>query len=853
MRIPSRVLVVTLVICVMTYPPRSSAQKPGSQGQNTQGAPQNASSPSLQGLSWPQATWDRDLGLPPGLEKNGTVLACYTLAYGNSSTQPLLLKPANSYDERTKFSAECEADANGNLKEKGSTKKRCELARQQKITELKWEVEKDKFSGLDTKQAQAKVDQAKKSGFKGVRWSYCKTLDSEHPILMGQTLVIGIDIDSALSERVKILNINLTNQQGNPINPTPVRASFGNSATTATNAGVGPYYLTWPNEIPGDSIPTVNVNVVYTPPMPGDKWQPGTFYPAGIVVADPNGNGHYYTASSGGVSAANANDRPLFPAPGIQQIFDGTARWVDNGNTQPQSGGPGSAGATGSSGFALWIPASSYSRNQVIFNPYNGHYYSNLAVGNATCTQSVPPNTCVQTSGPPTDPFSVPTPTIADGTVTWADQGTDPPPVPAPAARVAGANYGNGVYVQSPDGHYYKAVQAGGGVAGMGPSPFPIVAVPGVVTDGGVVWGMNDNVAAAGLPSWSPNTKYLKGKSVRGSNGHIYTAGTLVGISGAIPTQPYFATTPAFSEVTETTTSVLASSNVSPGSNVVVSVPSTVGFSVGSYVALGTGDSEELSQIGSIEPGKSITLLSVAHKHETPFPVTQNQEGLNIRWEDIGTTPPASVASGQPPDQVVSLLNFQYAQSHSLSYYNLASGVMYSWAKSRSFGFQPAGCSNSAGSTTPCVPTQIGSSRTVDPVLLFTVYPKPWDSESRCPGNWCLGRFKTNPPGLSFGLSLSSPSSSFYAGASFEILRNLQVVVAANFAKEAMLAPTSTSQPSSATMSGTPVTVQKFTTAPSVGLTLNILGFVQSLFGGGGGGAGKGGGTASPSGSTSSP
>ena len=41
--------------------------------------------------------------------------------------------------------------------------------------------------------------------FNGVKWSYCANLDSDHPIKMDQTLVIGIDVKGALSPRLKIL------------------------------------------------------------------------------------------------------------------------------------------------------------------------------------------------------------------------------------------------------------------------------------------------------------------------------------------------------------------------------------------------------------------------------------------------------------------------------------------------------------------------------------------------------------------------------------------------------------------------------------------------------------------------
>src|SRR5271156_5696836 len=319
-KVGSRALIPVALFWMMAHSPLASAQKPGTQtqqpGQSAPGSQQGGGGASLQGLSWPRSTWDSDLGLPATIGGDETVLVCYTLMYGNSATQPLILKPANTYDERGPFAQTCKADDRGNLLDKGPVKKRCEVAQQQKISELEWAVHKMELQdaekklpapSADTSNAKSAAEDAKRNGFKDIKWSYCSKLDAEHPIRMGQTLVIGIDTNHAAGERVKILNLNLTNQQGNPINPTPVRQSFGSSGSTPTNleAGHGPYYLTWPNQIPGDAVPTVNVNAVYTPPIPGDKWLPGTFYPAGSIVTNSNADGHYYVATSGGVSSAN--------------------------------------------------------------------------------------------------------------------------------------------------------------------------------------------------------------------------------------------------------------------------------------------------------------------------------------------------------------------------------------------------------------------------------------------------------------------------------------------------------------------------------------------------------------------
>jgi hypothetical protein len=57
-----------------------------------------------------------------------------------------------------------------------------------------------------------------------------------------------------------------------------------------------------------------------------------------------------------------------------------------------------------------------------------------------------------------------------------------------------------------------------------------------------------------------------------------------------------------------------------------------------------------------------------------------------IQWEDLGTTLPSSVSVGIPPsDQTVNVLTYTFPQSHALSYFNLASGVLVSSIKTRSF------------------------------------------------------------------------------------------------------------------------------------------------------------------------
>jgi hypothetical protein len=196
------------------------------------------------------------------------------------------------------------------------------------------------------------------------------------------------------------------------------------------------------------------------------------------------------------------------------------------------------------------------------------------------------------------------------------------------------------------------------------------------------------------------------------------------------------------------------------------------------------------------------------------------------------TTPPASAS-----EATVSIVNQTLPPVHALSVFNLTTGVVYSGVRNRTFGYAavPAGttpsttCNVAASTSTPaynCV--QTGSSPIIDPVLFFTYYPHPIDAERPY-------RIEDMIPGLSLGISLSSPSSNFYVGFSSEIRRNVQLVYGFTAAKRAYAVSSAYNAPVSAS-SASPATVQKFDKSFYVGLSFNILGFIQSLTGGGGGG-----------------
>jgi hypothetical protein len=613
---------LVLSLSMFVWVGSANAQK-GSTG-SASGA---SSSGGLPGLSYDQAHWPSDLTLPR-IPESKRVLACYQISYANNTAQPFVLLPIHPQSSSTEreeapFVYSCKSGANKN------------------------DDVKKKWCGVHPNGS----------------WSPCSYLDEQHPIKMGQNLVIGIDMSPVAIERLKTLNINITTAQSNPINPTPVRPSLNNSGAGSVALGQD-LYLTWPNPIPGDVIPTISLNVIYSPPISGELWSRKTFYPIGSIITLSSRSGHYYLAVGSGVSG---DSEPNLPIAVPASVSDGDITWMDVGPVT-------SAAATKPPG--SWLPNHSYNQGDMILDPYNGHLYISASSNGSKSGALV------------TDPFSLPTPAAGN---------------------------------------------------------LQLASVPQEVREGSVVWTLAAGAATCAT-GWQSNHPYVIGDIVGHYNGSCYEVVT-EGTSGSHPVQPYF--------------------------------PS-----------------------GSVAP------------------VADNNTGANkLAWVDLGVIPPASVASALATDQIVNLLNLSLPQSHTLSYYNLASGVVYSTVHSRTFGI-PAGVTNTLGEV------QTSSSPNIDPVLLFTAYLRPADTEKHCTIFKCLWQ---TPPGMSFGLSLTSPASSFYAGGSLELLRNIQVVVGANWAKAAQLPKPPVAIASNAT---TATTVQKFGVGGFYGLTFNISGFIQGLFGG---------------------
>jgi hypothetical protein len=198
------------------------------------------------------------------------------------------------------------------------------------------------------------------------------------------------------------------------------------------------------------------------------------------------------------------------------------------------------------------------------------------------------------------------------------------------------------------------------------------------------------------------------------------------------------------------------------------------------------------------------------------------QDG-SVVWEESGSTSSLEASPPTNTDETITLLNLSLPQVHQLSYYNVDAGVLFSTLHNPNFYRVQSAPPNTGNYTT----VQDNGNPSVDPVLMFTAYLKALDAENQWHARDLI-------PGVSVGFSLVNPSTSFYFGGSSEVRRNVQVFAGVNVAKVTALAPAGYVAPTSSTA---PTTKQQFGKGFSVGMTLNIGGFISSLFSGKSGGA----------------
>jgi hypothetical protein len=644
----------------------------------------------------------------------------------------------------------------------------------------------------------------------------CSNISPNKPLLMDQVMVVAIDISEIpkpTTRQFKILNINITNQQGTSLNPTPIRPSVaaGTASGPALGGGGGAggfaattkatrpmqdlkqkaYYLTWPNQLAGDVIPTVGVTLVYTPVAPGLPWTPDTFYPAGsIVVLRENAldtsdkvNGHYYIAVHSGISSETAPtaSKPTDAAP-IKIFPDGGITWKDMGMTIP-------------GGTSAWTALHAYNNGDRIKpTSANGHYYT------AQCNNGLAQ--CKSGNTEPTFPTDGKT-VIDEATLTWTYVGNVPAKATLDQWAASTPWYSTGAQVVPQgigNGHYYQVIHAG--ASDTKQPQFPNDGTT-VAEKTGLVW---QDMGLITKPQWQTGTAYAQNSTVvpNPANGYFYAA-TLAGVSGV--NQPAFAT--------------ITGTSVSEGTNLVWMDAGSTQPAATNHVKVWTPNTPYFYGDAVLDPdsGHYYTAIQagMSGTNEPPFFVPKPAQVASAdmigQWQDIGTSLPTSVTLGTPPsDQNVNLLNYTYAQAHALSRFNLSSGVVFDFIK-------PPNIVNTGTAGSPIYTSQRGTPL-IDPVLAVTVYFKPIDAERQ---------FKKSDliPGGTVGFSLSSPTSNFYLGGSSELfIRNLQAMYGVALLKVTELGPLSGTAGTGPVLS----TIQQEKVRGFVGISFNITGFLQSLF-----------------------
>jgi hypothetical protein len=478
-----RILRLLFVLTMIPFAAPSICAQQG--GGKTSGGPaaSPASASGLAGLSYAAGDWNTVI--PP--DRNRVIL-CYRLVPTNSASQPFTLEPTD-------------------------------------------------FQKDDTDPTVQKI-------WKGTGKSPCTRVDNTHPLLEREILVVAIDARNQDKDRtpvntarMTVLNINLTTQAGNTLNPAPVRPSLSTASITASNLGPKIYYLRWPIQLVGDTVPTLNINAVYVGPAPGDLWYADTVYTAGSVVTALAGpaKGHFFTAMNEGRSQPGSlGTSPAFvPAvPATVTELPGAGApsltWSDLGAAPP-------IGA--SSPYATWAPNKQFTQGTVIANPLNGHFYA-ASVGGQSGTQ--------MPAFPITSPATVAEPAVGGAPpLTWTDLGTTAP-IGTPtsvAVWTPNSDFTQGKVIANPvNGHFYVAR-----IGGRSGNTLPLFSVtpPATVTEprpGPIIWTDLGTSAPAGVsatvPQWTPNTSFAQGQVISNPvNGHFYVA-SVGGQSGA--TMPNF-------------------------------------------------------------------------------------------------------------------------------------------------------------------------------------------------------------------------------------------------------------------------------------------------------------------------
>jgi hypothetical protein len=123
----------------------------------------------------------------------------------------------------------------------------------------------------------------------------CSQFDDQHPIMAGEKIAIGINAKEVDPNRDRplllALSLNVTTQAGLTLNASPVRPSLTTTAANVASNGPLPnlFYLTWPNKLNGDTIPSVAVSALYHTPLPvaAQKTDPAPLDSKGNLITQP--------------------------------------------------------------------------------------------------------------------------------------------------------------------------------------------------------------------------------------------------------------------------------------------------------------------------------------------------------------------------------------------------------------------------------------------------------------------------------------------------------------------------------------------------------------------------------------
>jgi hypothetical protein len=498
-----------------------------------------------------------------------------------------------------------------------------------------------------------------------------------------------------------------------------------------------------------------------------------------------------------------------------------------------------------------WKPNTFYPAGSVVISsadgPPNGHYYQALTGG---------------TSAPAAPPFDVGLVSVQefhDGGpgLAWqkigpvCEQGPPAAGAAAPAPPIAGLDvykikteYSTGDLVMPPapgNCHFYSAIVKAPSTKVLSadtPPAFtvsPTKPIPDANADGPLSW---QDMGAISVPAWAPGIAYAEGAFVTASpsNGYFYQA-TVAGVSGAF--QPAF---PIEDGGTVTESARLIWLDAGPGATQPSSIKVLKKWTASTPYILGDGvlDNATGHYYVAIQPGVSGVAPPQFAAPGPPLALPAPQivpDSPPLQWQDIGTTPPASASLGtQPADLTVNVLNLTLPQVHSLTWFNLASGVVVSSLRPTSVttyaGVGPGSQSNAnaddvcpVGVSSCTLYTTSKGSHLIDPVVGLTVYAlHPLDVERPF-------RMQDLTPAPTFDLSVLSPTTNFHIGFSSEFfVRNLQLNYGGSFVQETRVPPGTPT----ATIDNQPAylsTVKKFNKGGFFGFTLNISGLINAATG----------------------